>query len=404
VPKQGADLSLSFATTLKSFGAFEPSPRIAVAVSGGIDSLALTFLAHQWIKENGGTLTALHVDHRLRPESSGDANKVRAWLGARGIPCVILPWVHEGVSTAIQEQARAARYHLLTEYCKEQGIFHLFLAHHKNDQEETFFYRQSKGSGPEGLAGMSAIEEGPYVRLLRPLLSVPKSDLKNFIGDHPFINDPSNTNDKFWRAHFRKNSDEKPYDESFGSQRIKMERALARLFAEHVRIYKEGCATLVCCFKDKTDPFLQEKMLSKLLTTIGGHAYPVRTQVVQHLLKHLPEKSWVSAGGCLIRLKGSHYQIIREWGRIQASQPASAPFLWDGRFIVTDIPPSLTLKPLGEKGWAQIKDRIEKKTLPAQAFYSLPALFNETGVLISLAKAAFIPKNRLLRGLWVTSC
>lgn len=405
VHKGDQGLYPSVAHALKLLGPFEKNPSIAVAVSGGSDSLALAFLAHQWIQEQGGTLRALHVNHRLREESSCEAERVKSWLQARGIRCVILPWVHQEISSAIQQKAREARYALLTNFCKEQGIFHLLLAHHHNDQEETFFYRQSKNSGVEGLAGMSALEEGPFVRIIRPLLNIPKAELEAFLAPHPFIKDPSNTNNKFWRARFRQNP-KQGYAESFGTERIQLEENLARLFAQYVQIYPEGHATLSEDFFQTTSAFLQEKALGKILTAIGGHRYPVRSELVQTLLRHMPSQSWISAGGCLIRLKGDSYQIIREWGRIQDVHPikTQTPFLWDGRFTI--IPPfreNTTCKALGEKGWTQIKERDSSRTIPAKVFYALPAFFDQNDKLIALAKASFRPQTRLLRSLWMSA-
>ena len=398
------DLYPSVAHALKLLGPFEKNPSIAVAVSGGSDSLALAFLAHQWIQEQGGTLTALHVDHRLREESSHEAERVKSWLQARGIRCVILPWVHQEIPSAIQQKAREARYTLLTNFCKEQGIFHLLLAHHYNDQEETFFYRQSKNSGVEGLAGMSAIEEGPYVRIVRPLLNIPKAELEEFLAPHPFINDPSNTNSKFWRARFRQNP-KQGYTDSFGIERIQLEGKLARLFAHYVQIYPEGYATLSVDFFQTAPTFLQEKVLGKILTTIGGRPYPVRSEIVQALLRHMPSQSWISAGGCLIRLKGGFYQIIREWGRIQDVHliKTQNPFLWDGRFmIIPPFPENTICKPLGEEGWMQIKDHYLSRTIPAKVFYALPAFFDQNEKLIALANTMVMPRTRLLRSLWMS--
>jgi tRNA(Ile)-lysidine synthase len=66
-------------------GPFEPRPRLAAAVSGGADSMALALLADGWAKAKGGTVLALTVDHRLRPEAAAEAATARFRLAARGI-------------------------------------------------------------------------------------------------------------------------------------------------------------------------------------------------------------------------------------------------------------------------------------------------------------------------------
>src|SRR5947207_7309475 len=103
------------AAALAAIGGFETKPFIAVAVSGGPDSLALTILADRWAREHGGRLVALTVDHRLRTESAEEARLVGGWLAARGIAHHVLVWTNTKPATGIQKAARAARDHLLAE-------------------------------------------------------------------------------------------------------------------------------------------------------------------------------------------------------------------------------------------------------------------------------------------------
>ena len=79
-----------FAAAMEAVGPFEPAPQIAVAVSGGADSMALCLLADRWARDRGGAVLALTVDHRLRPESAAEAAQVGRWLRARGIDHVVL--------------------------------------------------------------------------------------------------------------------------------------------------------------------------------------------------------------------------------------------------------------------------------------------------------------------------
>src|SRR5690242_532165 len=108
-----AALEAAFAERFDRLGPFEATPFIAVAVSGGADSLALTLLADAWVRARSGRLVALTVDHRLREGSGAEASQVGAWLAARGIAHRTL--VREGpVPTRnLQEVARDARYALL---------------------------------------------------------------------------------------------------------------------------------------------------------------------------------------------------------------------------------------------------------------------------------------------------
>src|SRR5205085_3421398 len=190
---------------LAAIGGFDARPFIAVAVSGGPDSLALTILADRWARERGGRLAALTVDHQLRPESAEEARIVGGWLAARGIAHHVLVWTDPKPATGIQEAARAARYRLLAGWCHEQGCLHLLTAHHREDQAETYLIRCRAGSGLDGLAGMSAVREMAGLRLVRPLLALPKARLTALLETErqPFLSDPSNRNPIFERARLR---------------------------------------------------------------------------------------------------------------------------------------------------------------------------------------------------------
>ena len=74
-----------FAALIEALGPFERHPSLAVAVSGGPDSMALALLARAWAGTRGGEVLALIVDHGLRPEAAAEAAQVAAQLGAAGI-------------------------------------------------------------------------------------------------------------------------------------------------------------------------------------------------------------------------------------------------------------------------------------------------------------------------------
>jgi tRNA(Ile)-lysidine synthase len=158
----------SFAALMAPFAPFENHPVLAAAVSGGRDSLALALLAHDWAKARGGRVLGLIVDQGLRAEAAREAEATRSLLAGRGIEAEVLRWSGTKPSQGLQEAARAARYGLLFEACRQRGILHLLVAHHGDDQAETVAMRAARGSGADGLAGMSALVEQRHARLLRP--------------------------------------------------------------------------------------------------------------------------------------------------------------------------------------------------------------------------------------------
>src|SRR5229473_3936225 len=227
VPLTTAEL----AAVLDALGGFEARPAIAVAVSGGPDSLALILLAQRWARQRGGKTCALTVDHGLRPESAEEARTVAGWLASRAIPHEILVWAGDKPTSGIQEAARYARYRLLAAWCREHGVLHLLTAHHREDQAETYIIRRRAKSGVDGLAGMSAVRELQGCRLVRPLLAAPKARLAALLEaeGQPFLRDPSNLNPAFERARLRL-SGTAPVDDL-----IEQTRALARRRIERER-------------------------------------------------------------------------------------------------------------------------------------------------------------------------
>ena len=125
---------------------------LALACSGGGDSVALLHLASDWAHRRGRRLHVLTVDHGLRPEAGGEAEFVRRLSARLGWPCQILNWIGDKPDTALQEQARHARHSLLANACAQTGITDLLLAHTRDDQAETVCMRLIAGGGWHGAA------------------------------------------------------------------------------------------------------------------------------------------------------------------------------------------------------------------------------------------------------------
>jgi len=184
--------------------------KLCVAVSGGSDSLALTFLVKCMSLETKIDYLYCHVDHKLRSESSKEASKTKKLLKNHGINLNILKWTGKKKISNIQEQARINRYSLLFKESVKNNINTILTAHHVDDLYENFFIRLIRGSGLKGLISfknkVSRIDKNKNILIIRPLLNIFKKDLmyvsKNTFGS--FVNDPSNYNEKFLRIHVRK--------------------------------------------------------------------------------------------------------------------------------------------------------------------------------------------------------
>jgi tRNA(Ile)-lysidine synthase len=185
---------------------------IAVAVSGGGDSMALAGMLLEWrcMRAAEFTLHILSVDHGFRQAAKAEISLVTAQFGASsGVVCQAMQaqWDEGLPQSALMKQARQMRYGLMRDYCEAQGIKHLFLAHHRDDQAETFLIRLAKGSGIDGLAGMREVQ--PYdesgLSLVRPLLGCTHEQLLDYCraAGITWSEDPTNENLSYTRNRLR---------------------------------------------------------------------------------------------------------------------------------------------------------------------------------------------------------
>tara|TARA_B100001250_G_scaffold115898_1_gene98277 strand:+ start:4028 stop:5077 length:1050 start_codon:yes stop_codon:yes gene_type:complete len=184
--------------------------KICVAVSGGPDSMALAFLTKAYSIQYKKTFFYYTVDHKLRPESTEEANLTIKKLKEFDIDCEILTWKERKNSSNIQSQARDKRYELIFNQCSKKKIHLVLTAHQEDDLFENFFIRLIRGSGLKGLSSFynteTKINKYKDILILRPLLNISKKDLyyitsKTF---NFFIKDPSNINKIFLRIKIRK--------------------------------------------------------------------------------------------------------------------------------------------------------------------------------------------------------
>ena len=200
--------------------------RIALAVSGGPDSMAMLGLAAAAFP---GRVIAATVDHGLRPESAGEAAMVAKACAKIGVEHTTLTIaIPPDASGNLQSWARQERYLLLKRWAVDQKAPTLCTAHHAEDQAETFLMRAARASGLSGLSAVRArtdtvvpleqeptramhgdeayyvVRQGPII-LLRPLLRWRRQELRAAAGvlRLPFIDDPSNADPRFDRTRFR---------------------------------------------------------------------------------------------------------------------------------------------------------------------------------------------------------
>ena len=181
--------------------------RILVALSGGVDSMALVLTAKKWCERCNILLKSVTIDHKLRSDSDQEAKKVAEVMQSNNIDHQIITWYDgDKLSSNIEAKAREARYELLIDYAKEHNISVIVTAHHQDDQIETFFMRLLRGSGIDGLAAMKEKKKlTDHITLWRPFLNITKQDLKEYLlsRQQTWFEDDSNENIMFLRNNVR---------------------------------------------------------------------------------------------------------------------------------------------------------------------------------------------------------
>ena len=408
-----------FSELMRAAGPFPGDAAVAVAVSGGADSMTLLSLAHDWAAETGATLTALTVDHGLRPEAGAEAAQVAAWCKAHGIAHQTLVWTGDKPDNGLQAAARDARYTLLHEWCHAQGHTELLVAHSQNDQAETYLMRMSRGSGIDGLAAMPLVSDRNGVRLIRPLLTVSRARIEATTAARSMatVSDPSNRDRRYARVRMR---DKLKLLEAhgvsaaaiagtarvFGNMRAARERAIAVLAGDIAVLHLQGYASIARAgltgANPEADPGLAPEtargLVAAVLMSIGGLDYPPRRERLARLMADILQNVDFrprTLGNCVISSRGGELFIRREHRTIRHVIPVEPGrrVIWDRRFTVefAAIPATEAARyricALGEDGWRYIvslsdpRDLVEFREIPGPVRYALPAVWYDEKVV-----------------------
>ncbi|TNE28954.1 MAG: tRNA lysidine(34) synthetase TilS [Alphaproteobacteria bacterium] len=379
--------------------------KIAVGVSGGADSTALALLLADYAKETGRQLTALTVNHNLRSASAEEADQAVQALKKHGISCHILDWQPTAQKTAVQKRARDARYRLMTKYCRDHGISVLFLAHHADDQAETFWMRLNAGSGIDGLACMEKLRREPEssVLIARPLLDFDKDDLETVCTNHKtgWIEDPSNTAPQYLRSHIRKALAQMPSEKVkilqtvalFGRLREKLRRETAAATLDCAIFYPEGYAALHREAWQAYPAEIRRRILQNIVQDLAGKPYPPRTRTLDNAMERLvniPDHGVFTFGSCIFERRGNTVFISRETAAIPPENITKAAFMF-GRCFHIQLPflseTPLFCNVLGTRGLSFLPAAQRKafakqyKALPRFARQALPVLESAEGIV-----------------------
>jgi tRNA(Ile)-lysidine synthase len=368
------------------FATLRSECHIALAVSGGSDSMAMLRLAEQWSK-GLVKLTVLTVDHGLRLEAAAEAAQVAAWCDVFSIEHHTLHWQGEKPKTGVQAKARAARYDLMTAWCVRNQVAWLLTAHTQDDQAETVLMRQSRTNTVESLAGIWETSEWGGAKIMRPLLSLRRAELRSFLNrvGQAWIEDPSNADERFERVRVRKTMDETRIADlaqiavDAGRAARGLEISAKTWLEQHLTVFPEGYGTVPRTAFCALEVELQRRVLQQLIQNFGAG-----NRVDPGELDHISR--WIAGGGLSRRTLGgaviaSRKEVLvvgREAGRISPTPVLvsdSGEVLWDRRFSVLAPPQSQIVPAVISKGFARRKD------IPSFVQGSLPAVLLGNGTI-----------------------
>jgi tRNA(Ile)-lysidine synthase len=350
--------------------AFLPRPplKLGVAVSGGGDSVALLHVLAGWARDGGPELSAVTVDHGLRAEAAAEAAGVAAMCNALGVPHDTLRWQGWDGTGNLMDAARRARIGLIADWAQERGIGAVALGHTMDDQAETFLMRLARGSGVDGLVGMSRMRFASGVQWERPLLAIGRDELRQYLLQKrvAWVDDPTNDDTAF--------------------DRIKMRQALALLaplgitkerlagtagrmatakFALQMSAYdfvKAAAREIAGGFEIDLPAFrripdeTQLRLLAAAVRWVSASDYRPRLDASYEALANVMLHRKRTLSGCILQSDATHIRITREPRAVATlTGPTDQP--WDKRWHLTGPhAPDLEIRALGTDGLRQAKD------------------------------------------------
>lgn len=398
---------------------------IGLAVSGGGDSMAMLYLAHNWTRVWGVRLWVCTVDHGLRPDSADEAALVAEDCRALGWPHATLRWHWDGQGN-LMEAAREGRLQLIDRW--RGRLRHVLMAHTRDDLAETFLMRLARGSGVEGLSAMAAsrpvrrdalrplaeaevdgalpprgerIADGPGrpdpFELVRPCLGMTRAELRHYLTvlKGRWVEDPSNDDPAYDRVRIRQAL---PRLAELGltvdvlaDTADRMARARDALARRALSVWNEigqegrvGYIPTGEILFDRTgfeavERDTQMRLLAAALQWVATADYRPRAEPLEDLMDRLLGGGGGTLHGCEARMERDGLRVFREFKAVaEVTVPHATNELWDGRWRVFAAAwresDGVEIRALGDTGWMQVPDKPEGCP-PHHSARSLPALW-----------------------------
>ena len=358
--------------------------RIGVAVSGGGDSMALLHLATALGERF--RIEAITVDHGLREGSTAEAEFVQKVCSTLNVTHATARWTGWKGEGNLQKRAREARYSLISEWAKRRKLHVVLIGHTQDDVAETFLIRLAREAGVDGLAEMDARFERHGVTFLRPMLSVPREDLRQFLKRHrrDWREDPSNENEMFERVRIRRAIE--TFEglgmtaESLARVSQNMRDARDVLEADTLSLGKtlmtqvQGDLLIERVGFLSAAKELRRRLLVKALRWVSNADYAPRRAPVEELDQAIQDGRNFSLAGCMITVSKTRIRIAREYNAVRDLVEHSPG--WDRWILDGPWEMGMQVRPLGEPALAGLENWRESE-LPRKSLMASPSVWKK---------------------------
>lgn len=339
-----------------------PPARLGVAISGGSDSTALLHVLAQCFDPGTVEIKAVTVDHGLRKESAQEAVTVSKLAHSLGLSHDTLRWQGWDGTGNLQDQARRARYELLSDWAKANEIAILALGHTADDQAETVIMRLSRSAGVTGLAAMPVRRTQYGIAIQRPMLGLTRVQLRDYLKRQNigWIDDPSNEDLRFDRIKARKALEilEPLGITAKALSDVAKNMGQAREALDwYSFLAARDCATIdggdvvfdMRKFRTLPDE-IERRLLIRAILWINGTDYPPRRSSVNEVFQAIRSGRSATLGGCRILCVGPYTWVCREYNMVR-KQRCLPGQVWDQRWSVLGGDANgCELRPLGRAG------------------------------------------------------
>ena len=373
--------------------------RLGVAVSGGGDSMALLYLLADWAKTSGCNLSAVTVDHGLRPEAADEAIYVADICEKLGVSHTALKWRDWDRSGNLQDQARRARYALMADWAKANDIPVVALGHTQDDQAETFLMRLARQAGVDGLAAMHVSRLADGINWQRPLLHAGRQALRDYLDRRgvAWIDDPSNADTTYDRIKARNaltalaplgiDAATLGAVTSHLGDVLSVLELQTEISARQVVVSDRGDVCFDSLGFNAQPAEIQRRLLVHAIKWVSSAEYGPRGRALKDVQREIAQERNVTLHGCHVLVKKAGFRITRELQAVRGTHCA-ADLIWDRRWhLLGPHESGQHIAPLGEIGLKSCP-HWRSEDLPRASLLASPAVW-QGEALIAAPLAGF---------------